>query len=468
MKIQLLAIVLVSSLTILAIAQDPYSIESLVLEGDSIPTIGLVEFVENGAINDHGDTYVEVNTDFADTEQDGVLLFNNVPLVQEGVIGGISAPLGVFVDSFDSVTINNNGNGGFNFFLDPLPGNEDSGLYINTTLVVQESDFSAAEDFSPNTPFIGFFDAKINDEDRLMVIASIDDPAINSSVDRAVMLIDESLQVVVAKEGDILAGQTEAVEDFGTGPHESAYNNSGQVLFIAELTGDASSDHAIYLDQTLIAQEGSPSPVAGQSYETLDFRSMDLNDHGEVVFKANLSGDTGSDDVIIKNGSVLVREGDPAPGGFVFTGFGSSNGPIKIGNSGDVLWFGEWDDPNTNQNSGLFLNDELIVQVGVSMVDGMVIESLASFTDQFSMSSSGQWIIFEAMLEGGVNGAFTIFVDSGLLGDVNCDGTVDILDVAPFVDLIVNGGFSEKADINGDGTVDLLDVGAFVQLIVGG
>lgn len=52
-----------------------------------------------------------------------------------------------------------------------------------------------------------------------------------------------------------------------------------------------------------------------------------------------------------------------------------------------------------------------------------------------------------------------------LLGDVNCDGMVDLLDVSPFVDLVINGGFSAKADINQDGIVDLLDVAPFVDLL---
>ncbi|MEM9410018.1 MAG: dockerin type I domain-containing protein, partial [Planctomycetota bacterium] len=55
-----------------------------------------------------------------------------------------------------------------------------------------------------------------------------------------------------------------------------------------------------------------------------------------------------------------------------------------------------------------------------------------------------------------------------IVGDVNCDGVVDLLDVAPFVDLISSGGFSEKADINGDGLVDLLDVQPFVMILSGG
>ena len=55
----------------------------------------------------------------------------------------------------------------------------------------------------------------------------------------------------------------------------------------------------------------------------------------------------------------------------------------------------------------------------------------------------------------------------GLLGDVNCDGVVDLLDIGPFVDLIVTGDFSAKADFNSDGMIDLLDVGPFVDSITG-
>ena len=54
-----------------------------------------------------------------------------------------------------------------------------------------------------------------------------------------------------------------------------------------------------------------------------------------------------------------------------------------------------------------------------------------------------------------------------LLGDVNMDGTVDLLDVQPFVDLIVNGIFQAEGDFNVDGTVDLLDVQPFVDILLG-
>ncbi len=52
-----------------------------------------------------------------------------------------------------------------------------------------------------------------------------------------------------------------------------------------------------------------------------------------------------------------------------------------------------------------------------------------------------------------------------LVGDVNCDGVISLLDVAPFVDRVINGPFDPKADINGDLVVDLLDIGPFVALL---
>ncbi len=55
-----------------------------------------------------------------------------------------------------------------------------------------------------------------------------------------------------------------------------------------------------------------------------------------------------------------------------------------------------------------------------------------------------------------------------LLGDVNLDGTVSLLDVAPFVGRITTGTFQAEADINQDCSVNLLDVAPFVSLLTGG
>ena len=61
-----------------------------------------------------------------------------------------------------------------------------------------------------------------------------------------------------------------------------------------------------------------------------------------------------------------------------------------------------------------------------------------------------------------LNGVFTPDV---LIGDVNCDGVVDLLDVAPFVEAVTLGDPNPKADINEDDSVDLLDVAPFIALL---
>lgn len=80
-------------------------------------------------------------------------------------------------------------------------------------------------------------------------------------------------------------------------------------------------------------------------------------------------------------------------------------------------------------------------------------------TGQLAVDPSGNFLILV-----GSPGIFQM----DMPGDINCDGQVNLLDVAPFVDLIVDGVFSNKADINGDGQVDLLDVGPFVELLAVG
>ena len=78
----------------------------------------------------------------------------------------------------------------------------------------------------------------------------------------------------------------------------------------------------------------------------------------------------------------------------------------------------------------------------------------------YTMADNDWWFAVDNILIQAEAGEF-------LLGDVNCDGNVDLLDVSPFVDLLINGGTNVKADINQDGFIDLLDVSPFVDLLTG-
>ena len=67
------------------------------------------------------------------------------------------------------------------------------------------------------------------------------------------------------------------------------------------------------------------------------------------------------------------------------------------------------------------------------------------------------------------SGSVAVFADNCfLLGDVNLDGEVNLLDVNGFIDRIVTGTYQREADINQDGLVNLLDVAAMITLLTGG
>ena len=61
----------------------------------------------------------------------------------------------------------------------------------------------------------------------------------------------------------------------------------------------------------------------------------------------------------------------------------------------------------------------------------------------------------------------TFTSDPILLGDVNCDDTVDFLDISPFIALLSNGDFLDKADIDQSGAVDFLDISPFITILSG-
>ena len=97
------------------IAGDPLPVVPVLVEGDPIAGVGTVQTIDNLAINNFGEWLVEANTDFANSDEDTVLLKNGSVFLREG-FGGLDAPAGAIIDSFDSVTLNNHGDGGLGRF----------------------------------------------------------------------------------------------------------------------------------------------------------------------------------------------------------------------------------------------------------------------------------------------------------------------------------------------------------------
>ena len=97
-------------------------------------------------------------------------------------------------------------------------------------------------------------------------------------------------------------------------------------------------------------------------------------------------------------------------------------------------------------------------------------QSEVAILDGLQPSSDGVLYVGFAGANGGngyLNAMKLEILDPRVVGDVNGDGFVNLLDVAPFVEILTSGGFSSNADINQDGFVNLLDVSPFVLLLSG-
>ena len=55
-----------------------------------------------------------------------------------------------------------------------------------------------------------------------------------------------------------------------------------------------------------------------------------------------------------------------------------------------------------------------------------------------------------------------------VLGDINEDGILNVLDIVLIISMILSNEYSVVADVNEDGSVDVLDVVLMVNILVGG
>ena len=82
---------------------------------------------------------------------------------------------------------------------------------------------------------------------------------------------------------------------------------------------------------------------------------------------------------------------------------------------------------------------------------------------------------YEFISDGIIGDAFNPFIltgscviDNYILGDINGDEVLDILDVVLMINIILNNEYSVVADVNEDGSVDILDVVLMVNILLGG
>ena len=82
---------------------------------------------------------------------------------------------------------------------------------------------------------------------------------------------------------------------------------------------------------------------------------------------------------------------------------------------------------------------------------------LASLATNHNHSTSGDHTYTQVI---------TLFYNETIIGDLDGNGIVNILDVILMINMILNSDLQDSGDINNDGTVDILDVVQLVNIIL--
>lgn len=422
------------------------SITPLILEGDPIAGVGLVTGLQGIAITDSGTWLAEVDTDNADTTIDVVLLRNGVILQREG--SPVPAPPGALHNEFSSRSLRNDGTAAHIWALSNTPGGttDNVALYVGPTLVLSKGSAPLASLWGAGTIHNGLSWANLSTTNQILLRGFVTDPtttSISSDWFASILTLDSSYapvsEVVLARAGEILPGQSFAVDTVGSGQDAGCIGAGGRAIYRVSLfNAPSGTDSACYLwdgaNNVLIANEGTPAPVAGRNWGSLISPEFALNDLGDWVLKDNLDSTvTTTQEIIVRNAAKFVQEGDPVPGlpAFTLTTFG--NAPVSLTADGKVLWYGTWNDPVTTVDTGIFLDQTLLVQEGVTPVMGATFDALGNMqvsatagqNGSMYVSPSGRFVIFTGRVGGSVNKRGIFLLDRGGPVTTSCfgDGT---------------------------------------------
>ena len=115
---------------------------------------------------------------------------------------------------------------------------------------------------------------------------------------------------------------------------------------------------------------------------------------------------------------------------------------------------------NSSTEGSIVLEEQMIIGIGNY--------PLSIATADLNMDSTPEIVVSNWDVEGlRVIHNFIPVNDSGIQGDLNGDGMIDILDIIILVNMILDGEYSTIADLNEDGVVNILDIVIYRNIILG-
>jgi len=398
-------------------------------EGDVIPGLGVVTWLSGACVDDRAHGVVLVDSDFSDLLRDEALVLAGA-LLQAREGDPVPGPAGATIDGFSSFWRTNDGDVAMILGLRPLVGVPFYGVYWNERLLALEDFPVGAPEVSLDTSWHVFDALKMNADNTVLVLGEVlnpdvpgprEDVLVRFQLDSAGNLLATN---VLATKAMFLPALNDVVATLGSTEHALALNEHGD--FITYVKG-ATTPGAILINlETIVAQEGSPSPVAGRNWSALGaVPRVSINDFGEYLFSGTLDGLTPDIYLIVKNGQKFAQEGDILP---AFSASPLSKGwsaPNYIANSGDVYWLAR---TSARDDDAFMRNDRPILQENRTVVGGALVLSIEVTENAFHVSPDGRFFLGRVELQ--ALGEALVLVDFGVVVPMpGCQGNIGSLRV---------------------------------------
>ncbi len=296
---------------------------------------------------------------------------------------------GALFDSFDRPYASADGSWWIISASSDLDTSEDEVLIVGSgttgAVVVREG---TQADWAGAGELVGLIDqrASINNSGHYAFATNLGGTA-STSADEQIVMYNGAFSAV-ATEGDAVPGFPS--DAYGTSLDSASITNAGAVSFRAPSTSGAlgsDDDDFLISNGAVFAQENNTVPGgasdAWDNFDTDDFSFA--ADGTRWLAQGDLTGDSTTDDVVVVNGSVAIREGGAISG---ISGVVETIVESTMHSNGD--WFARGD--MDSQDDWLVYNGELVAKTDDAVPGGLLGETLddtpfsATF---FSMTGDG-------------------------------------------------------------------------------
>lgn len=412
-------------------------------------------------VNDQGNLVFRSNLTGGDSSQ-GVFVGNGLGTIPVAVQGDVS-PAGPLFFNFGTPSINQKNQIAFEgcltmslYFFDP-------GNAVVEVLTAGDS-----------TPAGGQFELfgrpLLNEQNQMAFFANANLPQATG-----IFLATMDSVIAVATEQQSVPAANATFDSVTQFPN---LNDVGDVVFQADLTDGTTG---VYLfdgaEVIQVVRSGQSLPDGDGVFGSFDNSNLPIvNNQGQVVVQCDVLGTSVPNDggiFIFQDGAVVdsIRVGTAVDSGVI-----SLLDDIATNDKGQVAFSAEVEAGLPEPLDAIFLLSPRLGLVEVIRESDVLLQSeidslsfpsgmLHNGDEKSGFNNFGQ-ISFNVELVD-TREAIAVWTPPVLLGDVNRDCAVNLLDIGLFVALIQNSEFDSAADINGDGVVSLLDVGPFVDLLTG-